>query len=250
MIVELIAHTVVTGWGAMRDAGWEQYESDTNTDEGPFADEVDRWLDHDYLAEFAGRLCYQSWNRPNPDTATNDGYLANILKQRHFSVLEHSSATFYVAGVSRSLSHELVRHRFLSFSQLSQRFVDESSVEMVTPPAIAAQDALGAHATKFAFNRAGDHAAGHYEEIAQTLLRAGLSRKQAREAARAVLPNATETRFVVTGNLRAWRDVLERRLSPAADAEIRELAQKILAELKIIAPNAFQDFAKPEDYTL
>ena len=75
------------------------------------------------LAEFAGRACYQSWHKPNPATATNAGYLAHILEVGHLSVLEHGTATFYLTGVSRSFTHELVRHRHFSYSQLSQRYV-------------------------------------------------------------------------------------------------------------------------------
>ena len=77
------------------------------------------------LAEFAGRACYESWHKPNPATATNAGYLRHILEVGHLSVLEHGSVTLYLRGVSRSLTHELVRHRHLSFSQLSQRYVPE-----------------------------------------------------------------------------------------------------------------------------
>src|SRR5690606_4398350 len=91
----------------------------------------------DELAEFAGRMCYQSWNRPNPKTATNKGYLDNIIKQCHFSVLEHGSLTLYVEGVSRSLLTELERHRFLSFSVISQRYVSHDPEWIVTPPLIA-----------------------------------------------------------------------------------------------------------------
>src|SRR5690554_5126308 len=76
------------------------------------------------LSEFAGRACYQAWERPNPKTAHNVDYLANILKQGHESVLEHGSVSFYIEGVSRSLTHELIRHRHLSFSELSQRYVN------------------------------------------------------------------------------------------------------------------------------
>ena len=75
------------------------------------------------LAEFAGRACYQSWSKPNPRTATNAGYLRHILEVGHLSVLEHGSVTFYLTGVSRSLTHELIRHRHFSYSQLSQRYV-------------------------------------------------------------------------------------------------------------------------------
>lgn len=249
MIVELIAHTVVTGWGKMRDAGWADYETDYDTESGPVREDDWRneWLDADYLAEFAGRLCYQSWSRPNPATATNRSYLAHILEVGHESVLEHASATFYVAGVSRSLSHELVRHRHLSFSQLSQRFVNENGSDramFTLPPAMQ----IG-RLHDMMFDLTG-RALEAYEDIVAALLKRGLTRKQAREAARCVLPNATETRFVVTGNMRAWRDVLKRRLDPAADAEIQLFAQRVRDALVEVAPNTFQDMApQPERKT-
>lgn len=80
-----------------------------------------------------------------------------------------------------------------------------------------------------------------YQDIVKDLQEAGYTRKQAREAARAVLPNATETQFLVTGNMRAWREVIARRISPHADAEIQLFAKAVLIELKRIAPNTFQD---------
>ena len=73
------------------------------------------------LAEFAGRACYQSWHKPNPDTRTNHGYLGHILEVGHESVLEHGTVSVYITGISRSLTHELVRHRHFSYSQESQR---------------------------------------------------------------------------------------------------------------------------------
>ena len=194
--------------------------------------------DADYLTEFAGRSCYQSWNKPNPATATNRAYVQHILDVGHYSVLEHGSATFYIEGVSRSLTHELVRHRHFSYSQLSQRFVDESNVEFVIPPAVRdAEGFLGPES----FNEFRDIILEAYNGIAEQLEEKGLSRKQIREAARAVLPNMTETKIVVTGNHRAWREFLQKRNSPGADAEIQELSKLLLAELKKIAPNTYQD---------
>ena len=90
----------------------------------------------DFLHEFAGRACYQSFHRPNPATATNKDYLANTNSQGHFSILEHGSVTFYVEGVSRSLTHELIRHRHLSYSELSQRYVNVEDAAVVIPPAV------------------------------------------------------------------------------------------------------------------
>ena len=96
------------------------------------------------LAEFAGRACYQSWSKPNPSTATNAGYLNHILEVGHLSVLEHGTVTFYFTGVSRSFTHELIRHRHFSYSQLSQRYVPERDAAMVEPEAIAEDPELHA----------------------------------------------------------------------------------------------------------
>lgn len=187
------------------------------------------------LVEFAGRACYQSFHKPNPRTANNQDYVASIVEKQHFSVLEHASATFYIEGVSRALTHELIRHRHLSYSELSQRFVDISAVETVIPPAL--REDLSEHVIHDVL----DVAEGGYDMILDALIERGLTRKQAREAARAVMPNAVETRIVVTGNLRAWRDFLTKRWHVAADAEIQQLAGVILSELRGIAPSAFLD---------
>ena len=88
------------------------------------------------LVEFAGRACYQSWSKPNPKTATNAAYLQHIIDVGHFSVLEHASVSFYITGLSRSCTHELVRHRHFSYSQLSQRYVPEDDAQVVVPPGI------------------------------------------------------------------------------------------------------------------
>lgn len=196
------------------------------------------------LAEFAGRACYQSWRKPNPRTATNAGYLQHILQVGHLSVLEHGVVTFYVTGVSRSLTHELIRHRHFSYSQLSQRYVPERDAAMVEPDVIAADPELHA---KFVASTEASLAA--YTELLEGLEKrfagvenATLRRKQARQAARAVLPNATETRIVVTGNYRAWRHFVAMRATEHADVEIRDLAVRCLRELQRVAPNVFADF--------
>ncbi|MDQ6874492.1 MAG: FAD-dependent thymidylate synthase [Actinomycetota bacterium] len=196
------------------------------------------------LAEFAGRACYQSWTKPNPRTATNAGYLRHILEVGHLSVLEHGSVTCYLTGVSRSLTHELIRHRHFSYSQLSQRYVPERDAAMVEPDVIAADPAL--HTL---FLAATDASLQAYTELLEGLEKRfadvtspTLRRKQARQAARAVLPNATETRIVVTGNYRAWRHFIAMRASEHADVEIRELAIACLRELQRVAANVFADF--------
>ncbi len=197
------------------------------------------------LAEFAGRACYQSWSKPNPATATNAGYLAHILDVGHLSVLEHGTVTFYMTGVSRSFTHELIRHRHFSYSQLSQRYVPERNAAMVEPEAIAEDPELHkrfTEATEAAVQAYTDLLAGLEQRFAD-VPNATLRRKQARQAARSVLPNATETKIVVTGNYRAWRHFVAMRASEHADVEIRELAVACLRELQRVAPNAFADFA-------
>lgn len=196
------------------------------------------------LAEFAGRACYQSWKKPNPKTATNAGYLQHILEVGHLSVLEHANVTMYITGISRSLTHELIRHRHFSYSQLSQRYVPERNASMVEPDAIAADPELHAK-----FLAATEASLAAYTELLEGLEKkfadvesATLRRKQARQAARSILPNATETRIVVTGNYRAWRHFIAMRATEQADVEIRELAVASLRELQRVAPNAFSDF--------
>jgi len=196
------------------------------------------------LAEFAGRACYQSWAKPNPATASNAGYLRHILEVGHLSVLEHGSVTFYLTGISRSLTHELIRHRHFSYSQLSQRYVPERDAAMVEPAVIAEDPELHAQ-----FLQASEAALASYTALLEGLEKKFASienatsrRKQARQAARAVLPNATETRIVVTGNYRAMRHFVAMRASEHADVEIRELAIAMLRELQRVAPSVFADF--------
>ena len=196
------------------------------------------------LAEFAGRACYQSWKKPNPKTATNTGYLDHILQVGHLSVLEHGSVSFYITGISRSLTHELIRHRHFSYSQLSQRYVPERDAAMVEPDVIAEDPELherflaASESAQAAYNDLLEGLQKKFADIANPTLR----RKQARQAARSVLPNATETRIVVTGNYRAWRHFIAMRASEHADVEIRALAVECLRQLKEKAANVFADF--------
>ncbi|UKD58984.1 FAD-dependent thymidylate synthase [Amycolatopsis sp. FU40] len=196
------------------------------------------------LAEFAGRACYQSWEKPNPATATNAGYLEHVIDVGHLAVLEHGSVTFYLSGISRSLTHELIRHRHFSYSQLSRRYVPERDAEFVEPDVIAEDPVLHekfVKATQASAAAYDELLAGLEEKFADTPS-ATLRRKQARQAARAVLPNATETRIVVTGNYRAWRHFIAMRATEHADVEIRSLAIECLRQLHKAAANVFADF--------
>lgn len=198
--------------------------------------------DGDETVEVAGRVCYLSWERPNPTTATNEGYNANIVAKTHFSVMEHSTYTFGITGVSRALAMEAIRHRHLSPSMQSQRYVDESSGDFVVPVDIGEATELG-----LALKDVHHQLVSLYQDTVQKLEATGLPRKQARQAARSILPNGHTTSFMLTGNLRAWRDFLDRRLSwdakgkPLPDLEIFVLAQWVLWRLHQEAPNSLPD---------
>ena len=225
--VELIAHTRLTT--IAREISPGEYASSTPIDS--YMDPNPGATDAETLIEFAGRSCYQSFHRPNPATADTADYVRRTLfDQAHWSIAEHATATLYFTGVSRAFTHELIRHRHLSYSQLSQRFVDESEANIVVPPALRDGD-------EYTVNAAAAFAVEAYKDTARGLIDSGVPRKQAREAARAILPNAIETRIVVTGNLRAWNEVIARRTAPDADAEMIEVMGMAREALKPIAPN-------------
>lgn len=229
--VTLLAHTVLTA-DAETLLEPESWESGLGG--------VEWTQDADHLAEIAGRQCYESWSRPNPSTSANSDYLANIIRQKHTSVLAHASFTFRLTGVSRSLTHELIRHRFLAVSEVSQRYVDMSQSYTVEPPALTdlwnIGDVRSHHAKSVEL----------YTELVETMITGGYTRKQAREAARCVLPGGTETKMIVSGNVRAWRDFIAQRNAPGADAEIREIAGAILSVLHNHAPNSVADLWSSE----
>jgi len=196
------------------------------------------------LAEFAGRACYQAWDRSNPATATNQGYLEHMLQVGHLAVLEHSSATFYLTGISRAVTHEIVRHRNFSFSELSPRFVPAGGVAVIEPTSVAADPLLHQRflAAALAAADAHHHLLGALEAAAAQAPDGTLARKQARQLAAGLLPAASETALVITGNYRAWRHFIGMRATEAADTEIREIAVGILRELQALAPHVFADF--------
>jgi thymidylate synthase (FAD) len=205
------------------------------------------------VAEFAGRLCYLSFgedagleggHKSIPGRTTNESYLGNILQVKHGSVLEHAVWTLLLEGISRSLTHELVRHRAgFGFSQLSQRYVDESNIAFVLPPEI--EENTRAYEI---WSEACEQALEGYRELlAELAVQVGdqgpatMRKKRARQAARAVLPNCAETKIVVTGNARAWRHFMEMRGSAGADMEIRQLATAVLEVMRAEAPHIFGD---------
>jgi len=199
--------------------------------------------DGERVAEYAGRLCYMS--QRNPAGRSTAEYLQNILRQGHGSVFEHSVYVMLIEGISRSCSHELVRHRAgFGYSQLSQRYVDESHAAFVMPPAVQGDPALEAAwveqvtAAQAAYVTAVEGLMTKHAWVDDRTHR----RKMAREAARSVLPNATEVKIVVSANVRAWRTMLELRLGEGAELEIRRMAIECLRVLQREAPALFADF--------
>jgi thymidylate synthase (FAD) len=197
-----------------------------------------RWEDNDWryrdingadIVEFAGRHCYRSWLKGREQ----DEYLQNLIDQGHHSVLEHVSYTFAIQGVSRTLSHELVRHRVgVAISQESQRYVDASDINFVVPPALIAHNDKVDMKT---FERACEYALEEYKYLQESL--SHLPKKQANEAARAVLPGCVETRLVWTANLRTLRHFFDVRGSEHADAEM----QRLVEHMKTLVPGWFHE---------
>jgi thymidylate synthase (FAD) len=194
------------------------------------------------LCEMAGRVCYMSFGKGRKSNAE---YLGNIIEVAHGSVLEHAVWNILITGVSRSFTHELVRHRAgFGYSQLSQRYVDENTADFIEPACIAEDPELHAiwlesiSLAHQAYCRLVEHLQRKFADEPSGTLR----RKLARQAARSVLPNATETKIFVTGNGRAWRHFIELRASEHAEIEIRRVAILILRLLQREAPNVFGDY--------
>ncbi len=221
--------------------------------------------DAEKITEMATRLCYQSYKtgRKSSDFHTN------IIESGHGSTLEHVNWTFIIAGVSRSFSHELVRHRAgFAYSQLSQRYVDASDIAFVMPPAIQQLSVIDRDVWQWSMVQSLDAYKAQVKQLIDAYTKAELEngvfgdnvksfsklprdvktsiRKRAREAARSVLPNAAETHIAVTANARAWRHFIEMRSADYADAEIRKVAVAIYDVLVVESPQLFGDFEKEE----
>jgi len=218
--------------------------------------ESDSEVAAEVATETAGRVCYMSFAKPRP--GGNAAYLHHIKEVGHGSVLEHAVWNFLFTGVSRSLTHELVRHRAgMGYSQLSQRYVDESVAEYVEPDIIATDPELHGiwldavkqvHAAYVSLAEKLNAKLADPAAAAAAMIPPGADRttrrKAARQAARSVLPNATETKIFVTANARALRHFLEMRGSAFAEPEIRKLACRVLDVMQKESPNLFGDYVK------
>lgn len=217
------------------------------------------------LIEFAGRQCYRAWLKGRK----RSDYIINLIDMAHTSVLEHSSASFQLSGVSRTLTHELVRHRVgIAISQESQRYVDAADINMVVPPLTQYLESIK-DTIPFSIHplaqfksdtqleldmykrnqRDLQHALGqHFKEDlgealydAKTTKAATRFKKRINETARSLLPGASETRLVWTVNYRILRHFLYLRGGLGADLEIRRLACMLLVEAQKLAPTVFGD---------
>lgn len=235
--------------------------------------ETDTEIAGQVLTEVAGRLCYMSFAKPRP--GGHDAYAANIILSGHGSVLEHAVFNLIFTGVSRSFTHELVRHRAgFGYSQLSQRYVDESIAEFVVPEVIWKSQNREIYSTWL--NACNDAQKAYVKLVYQLLMeepcpackgplqyefseenpnvmtcwncghkltteQRTAARKNVRQAARSVLPNATETKIFVTANARALRHFLGLRGNKHAEPEIRAVAHTTWEIMLKECPSFFKD---------
>jgi thymidylate synthase (FAD) len=202
-----------------------------------------RGSDAETIIEIAGRICYDSFGSGRNSSDFHD----NILAVNHGSVMEHAQYTFHINGVSRNLTHELVRHRVgVAISQRSTRYCDESESEVVIHPLLRVNDK-----TTEPLDEQVKHAYLLLVDLLERrLVNEGLSktnaRKQARGAARGALPSALSTELIWSANVRALRHVIQMRISKSADEEIRELARELLKIMQMECPAYFSDIEDPD----
>jgi thymidylate synthase (FAD) len=207
--------------------------------------------DSSQLCKAAGQVCYASFG---PRRTTNENaaaYFERLTSAGHGSVLEHASFSFLLYGISRSVTHELVRHRAgVGVSQVSQRYVSGSVLRFVERPEYQSDPEL--HGL---FEQRADRAAAEYEAMASRLLERqekGVAlldaeyktdaRKKVQQTARSLLPNETEAPMVFTGNVRALRHIVEMRADEHAESEIRNLAVRLFLCLVMVDPILFGDY--------
>ncbi len=207
------------------------------------------------LVAASAKLCYSQLGGDElMDDLTEEKtekFLNMLMELGHQSPIEHCSFSFAIEGVSRTLTHQLVRHRLASYSQRSQRYVTEGQFQYIVPPAIASNEA-----TKRLYIQAMEDDQKTYDEITNILkkqyveeyVNAGMSEKKANstaekkaiEDARYVLPNACETKIMVTMNSRSLLHFFSVRCCERAQWEIQEMAEQMLFEVKKVAPIIFK----------
>lgn len=187
--------------------------------------------DAEKVIESAGRTSYLSFDQQGKDTEKK--FIQMIIKNGHASVLEHASATFRIKNVSRALTHQLVRHRLCSFTQQSQRYVNEEKFDYISPKSIRNNSEANNIFEDFIV-----YARKTYSILCQLGIK--------NEDARFILPNATSSEIVISANLREWRHILKLRGNPDAQWEIRQMTIEIYKILKNHTPTVFSDFILDE----
>ena len=204
----------------------------------------------------AARLCYSSATiddlmKKSEDDESTRKYIDMLMSLGHESPIEHVSFTFGIEGISRACTHQLVRHRIASYSQKSQRYVNETQFEYVTPEAIASDpvakdvydETMQLLQSRYDFIRAG---------LIQKYVKDGMdekaAEKKANEDARMVLPNACCTSIIVTMNIRSLFNFFKHRCCNRAQWEIRAVANEMLRQCMSVAPNIFK-YAGPDCIT-
>ena len=219
---------------------------------------VERWVTDahsggEYLVELGGRLCYKSFEpglNPNVEKIRegNKAYVGNIIRQLHGSVIEHAVDSFIITDVSRVLTHELVRHRHLSISQESLRYVRIEEIDLVEPQIEAVSATLEGSwkCAAWAINHA-------YKTLLTMVNWNGLTfkaKKALTSALRRLIPMGQKTSLMATANNRAWRWMIEARTGLGAEEEIRRLFLLIFRELKKTHPAIYQDAEEQSDGTV
>jgi thymidylate synthase (FAD) len=188
---------------------------------------------------FAGRVCYQSFGDKSGRKTASE-YIEHIMDVGHYSILEHTHVSIYVDRVPRYWSHEQVRHRHFNYSQLSQRFFVPDKVELVIPPALWRKKNIEKEFLDYG-EKVGKKYVDNLSDLYNSIGEGSFAlKKQSREASRAILPECTETKMVITGNLRSWHEYLQKRDTPEADAMFQEVAKLVRVQLQRIAPNVFK----------
>ena len=206
------------------------------------------------ISKFAGQLCYMSFGPKATKDADAEAYFGHIIESGHESVLEHASVSFLFYGVSRALTHELVRHRHMSYSQLSQRYVGVDTLRFVERAEMQRKPYLHdlfeerIDAAAYEYDALVEYLVQKQEEGEESLTAEGRTnlRKKVRQLARDRLPNEVEAPIVVSGNHRSWREFLAKRATEHADTPIRALAMKVHKELVRVAPEFYQDIEMTE----
>ena len=230
------------------------------------------WLDHlgasdwetdaitgaELLIELAGRRCYKAFGTElNPNISMvrkgNQGYINNILKSRHGSVLEHAHVTFAIENVTRVFTHEVVRHRLCNFSQESLRFVRPTSLDAYFPSIYTAHlTSNDAHRVKDLFRGAFESLEDFQRKLIEIcgMDKEGLPfsvKKLIQSANRRLMPIGMSTGIIVTSNHHNWRHLIEMRTAAFAEEEIKIVFGDIAKDLHSMFPSIYQDMVIGDD---